>query len=244
MGRNATVPQKLGIAGRRERLQIRIENWIDRTPAAALFQSAKKSSHLPPISEDEFDEDNGDDAAWSICSDEAADDISDPSGHDRPSIPAELLPLPFPSDSTGLSTDSMRQTELCLRIGQANDALHGIRLALGHKSFQFRHSIRQHRSQNQKTRAWDGVHAIAREATLNAKLYKHTRAKLLLLNAPEDVMAKFQRLLPKHMAVSTAIAQPNARGQSSQTMSWFWTLDVAAEAQSDSWMAECLCYRF
>ena len=62
----------------------------------------------------------------------------------------------------------LRQKELKLRKGQANDALHEIRLALANKAVLFRTDIRHASSHAKTTRAWSKVHSM------DAILHRHT----------------------------------------------------------------------
>ena len=55
---------------------------------------------------------------------------------------------------------ALAEKEAKLRIGQANDAIHNVRLALGFKSALFRDHVRPANTQRTKTRAWDAIHNV------------------------------------------------------------------------------------
>ncbi|KAF8261278.1 hypothetical protein EI94DRAFT_1705651 [Lactarius quietus] len=54
----------------------------------------------------------------------------------------------------------LAKAELRLGKGQLSDSLHHIRIALGYKSYLFRHDVHPAHMQKLKTHAWEGVHAV------------------------------------------------------------------------------------
>ncbi len=74
-----------------------------------------------------------------------------------------MLSLP---SSQNLTTDSpkllqdLAEVQLELEKGQANDALHKSRLAIGHKSFLYRYKIRRAPNYNSHTHAYNDVRSF------------------------------------------------------------------------------------
>ena len=73
----------------------------------------------------------------------------------------------------------------------------------------------------------------------NASIYNHARMRMISLGVDEDVLRKYQPLLREHLKVTTAIADPNARGQRNDSLAWFWSVDVDEMSSKDDWMLEC-----
>jgi hypothetical protein len=130
--------------------------------------------------------------------------------------------------------------EISLRKGQANDALHQIRIALAHKSFLFRTSIRNANSQQKKTRAWQSINSTESSVRHHAAVYSKARKALLSLAAPEAVMDRYKVLRQSDLGVSTAVIDIRKPSRSDATLAWFWNLDVQGDTQSHGWMAECV----
>jgi hypothetical protein len=133
----------------------------------------------------------------------------------------------------------LMEQELKLRIGQANEALHNIRIALVDKAILFRTVIRHHRSQGRSTRAWTQVHAVEKSARVNSKIYKRARKQMLELKADEAILSKYKVLKKQDLKISTAVAEPNARGSRNDSLAWFWSMDVQGDSDDDNWMNEC-----
>ncbi|KAG1821433.1 hypothetical protein EV424DRAFT_1346903 [Suillus variegatus] len=145
----------------------------------------------------------------------------DPETHHASIFQPELTILPLPSNlgivrcnELGL-TDLMKE-ETALREGQANDALHAIRVHLGDKAVIFRNTIRSAKSQASSTRAW----------TQLAKLPDH------------DLLKKYLPLKKEHLKANAAVADPNARGQRDATLAWFWSINVQGDTSGNDWMTE------
>ena len=155
----------------------------------------------------------------------------------------ELIVLPLPSNigpvrckELGL-TDLMKE-ETILREGQANDALHAIRVHLGDKAVIFRNTVRSAKSQASSTRAWTQVRSVEMAVNLNASIYSKCRSQLA--NLPDhDLLNKYLPLKKEHLKASSAVADPNARGQRDTTLAWFWSLDVQGDTTGNDWMTEC-----
>ncbi|KAJ3527505.1 hypothetical protein NMY22_g9765 [Coprinellus aureogranulatus] len=90
-------------------------------------------------------------------------------------------------------------------------------------------------------------------------MYKNAVAALHRLNAGHDILKQYKKVLKRHLTVVTAIANPNARGQSRKDLAWFWTHGQAgrksymddlyrvswlqAKARRDRWREELILLR-
>lgn len=221
-------------------MQTKIEAFESRRAffyGAGLLHHAEILDELPVISEDMGEEwDKGDDTNPLI---------------DRPAQPAgvqarwpEQLALTLPSTlgherCVQVEVTHLGQMELKLRQGQANDTLHQIRIAVGQKSFLFRENVRKAKSQQTKTRAWAQVTTVDNNLRQYARIYVQARKAMVSLGAAPELLARFQELRHADLKVSTAISEPNARGQSKEKMAWFFTMDQRKDIAGSKWMEEC-----
>lgn len=139
------------------------------------------------------------------------------------------------------------EKERRLRVGQMNDALHSVRVAIGYKSFLYRHGVRQATSQRQKLRSFDDVH-LADEGVLSwARIYTAARTALLNLydrTHPEDLIAlqavekRYQPLEKRDLRANTALIEQSTRGVRHLHLAWFWSMDVQGDSQNSGWMNE------
>ena len=129
--------------------------------------------------------------------------------------------------------------ELQLRQGQANDALHLIRLSLGYKSFLFRKSVRVADSHREKLRSWGEVGAVEKSVKHQARVYSTARQAMIKLGARREIMDRYRVLKREDLKVSTALIHPNAHGLAGASLSWIWGADVGGDPQSAEWMDEC-----
>lgn len=153
-------------------------------------------------------------------------------------------PVPLPSRLLRpLHTDlePVRQLEIKLRVAEANDALTKIRETIAYKSYIYLEKIRPYKSKKYKTRGWTTLRNTDAELTLHVKHYKNARNALIGLQADKDILERFKDISKKqgHLNTVTAVAEPNARGQSSGQTAWFWGMDVAGDSSSNAYMNDC-----
>jgi hypothetical protein len=238
LGRQPTIPQKLDLAQRRERLQTRIDTF--HWQAAQFWAPDDMDSHLqgPTIFEDpdvEFSDSDDDD-------DEERDNVFVTETKD-PGV-AEQLPLLLPSN-LGLEVCQQHgyagfvSKEKTLSVGQANDALQGLRLSLSHKAVIFREGVRIARTKTRKTRAWDQVLMVDVNVQHHARLYRRSREALICLGATEADLQRYQILQKEHLSVTSARIDPSLRGQRDSSLPWFWTMDIKKDTDTANGMAEC-----
>ena len=83
------------------------------------------------------------------------------------------------------------------------------------------------------------MHSVDRAVCINASIYTKCRTQLAKLGADDELLERYRPLLKEHLKVSTAIADPNARGQRNNTLAWFWSMDVVGDSQNSDWLNEC-----
>ncbi|PCH42722.1 hypothetical protein WOLCODRAFT_30855, partial [Wolfiporia cocos MD-104 SS10] len=130
------------------------------------------------------------------------------------------------------------EVELQLRQGQANDALHEIRVAIGHKSFLFRNRVRPSNNQQTKTWAWGEVQVVAKMVARHARVYTQARRAMEWLRANGDILEKYKVLKPQDLKAITHIMDNTVQGMRNQPMSWIWAVDVAGDTSQSDWLAE------
>ncbi|KAF8442018.1 hypothetical protein L210DRAFT_3360697, partial [Boletus edulis BED1] len=229
LGSHSTDIQRLTVARRADRLNTDISAFL--------------SEALIRLGEGYADE---------LLSDESADEseaggegIREALGGQRP----DLTKLPLPS---ALGRKKMEQLdrldlvklELELREGQANDALHDVRLVLIEKAVLFRNDIRHATSHAKKTRAWDKVHVVNLTLARHAAIYRKCRQAMVHLGADDDRLKIYQPLSKEDLKATTSVLDPNSRGLCYEGLAWFWSLDVPCDAASNDWMSECEPYIF
>ncbi|KAJ3525420.1 hypothetical protein NMY22_g10585 [Coprinellus aureogranulatus] len=149
--------------------------------------------------------------------------------------------VPLPSRLVGTLPDDLehiRSLEIKLRVAEANDALTKIRETIAYKSYVYMEKIRPYKSKKYKTRGWTTLRDTDTQLKLHVKHYKNARRALLDLPADQPVLTRFQDISKKegHLKTVTAIAEPNAAGQSSAQTAWFWGVDVAGDSGKNAYM--------
>jgi len=165
-------------------------------------------------------------------------------------IDAEHIVLHLPSHlgrtwCNNNAAKDLAKAELRLRVGQLNDALHHIRIALGHKSYLFRKDVRPARTQRLKTRAWAEVHAVESTVQHHARVYMRARKAIEELNADALLLDLYKVLRRQDLSVKTSVIAPHVRGQRNKSLAWFWRMDVRRDTSDTSvgeWMKDCACF--
>jgi hypothetical protein len=253
IGPHPTPDQKRDIVLKRARLQERVEAF--QKQAASIIQAASDDG------DDSWDSAPVREAHVGAEFDGIGEDDDDGDG-DGPSSPAqelnmtqlqagcvdaEYISLHLPSHF-GRSlcninaAEDLAIAELRLREGQLNDSLHQIRIALGHKSYVFRHEVRPARSQRLKTRAWAEVQAVESTVQQHARVYTRARKAMVDLGASADLLDRYKVLKRQDLSVRTSIIAPHIRGQRNKSLPWFWTMDVRGDADVGSWMEDCASF--
>ena len=119
-----------------------------------------------------------DDIEWSVQGEKVPEqDQHDdyPEGWFTPEKDAIMLPSVLaPGEITCLSLDAIAKVEAELHIGQINDSLNGLHLALGEKSLCFHTEISNASSPCTTQQAWDNIHKFDADARNHRAMYNRT----------------------------------------------------------------------
>ena len=129
--------------------------------------------------------------------------------------------------------------ELELRIGQANDCLDKLQVALGHKTILFRTRVWNSTSQRTRTRAWAEVDRVDAKIRKCARSYRQARLAMIRLGASEETLGKYQVIKTEDLKMSGDVVEENRTGQRNDKIAWFWRLGGGQD--DDDWMQECEC---
>jgi len=231
LGRNASVKECLDLSERQQRLQSRIDDF--HVGAAQLW----------PVNDEDLWLDGAVEPLEILPTDsEEEEDVlpHHPIAREGPEKAFLLLPSNIGLDKCiALGYKSFAEQEKALRVGQMNDSLHGLRLAISRKAVVFRDGLRSSRSKNQKTRSWDEILQVDGSVRHHARVYCRARAAFKRLGADASEMARFQPLTRAQLSVTTARIDPSLRGQRDSSLAWFWSMDVQADGQAAHGMTEC-----
>ena len=229
---------------KRQRLDIRIEKHHE---TAERYLPSGVVDHISDTADNEIDD------GW--------EDVEEDSSEDPPgftfSVPcpsqqtteAEKKHLFLPSSigfekCSRLGLKLLAEKEMLLREGQANDALQAIRLAIGEKSFRFRKQLRTAKSKVKKTRSWDLIKSASKQLQHHRLIYRQARQSMVNLGASPQVLKKYQELTDEDIRTSTAIEEPNARGQRNTELSWIWKLPGVTFDDKQCFTKECENHTF
>ncbi|KAH9912597.1 uncharacterized protein B0H18DRAFT_889665 [Fomitopsis serialis] len=232
-GAKTTAEQRLNIAKQRKRLELRIERFLRKGEEILCTNDWEDGR--------QHTENNGTAAVGQNATGNRT--APTPKARKRDGREAEWRPLSLPSSypaSTILTAavQPYAKAELELRIGQANDILHQLRILLSQKSFVMRAKVRDAKSQTRKTRAWADVHSVQKGVEHHARMYRKVRHAMTALGAPPATMRKYQKLVPDDLKISTAVVEPNQRGQRHTRLPWLWTTDVQGDMSASETMTE------
>ena len=239
-GKKPSKQDQLDIAQRRVRLSTRIT--AHQTRARYLL-------HLTVDEEDDrtfsyFDsswidhEDGAENAG-------AAETFLDITGHDEPEKFRLALPSTLGQDACKRrNLDHAVQAEIQLRIGQCNDMLQAIRLAIAKKSVLYKAHVRPAVNTEGKTRAYHKVQAADATLRYQAQIYRQLRVALIALKASQDVLQRFRELLATDLKTTSTLLHwhPSIEGMKHKHLPWFWLLDVAGDTSDMNMMTECTNY--
>ena len=135
--------------------------------------------------------------------------------------------------------------ELDLRKGQANDALHNIRLHVAEKSFIYGVGVRKgttavnlgHRG---RQKAFNQVHVLEAKIRQQARIYESARKAMEALGMSNEEQQNYPKLSKGDTNASTAVVDFNARGQRNEGLSWIWRTPHTMTRDS-ALMGECMC---
>jgi hypothetical protein len=228
--RKATATERFELLEQRRRLQSRID---------AL---ERKADQFMPTDES---------TAWDrhkekgLDSGDNSETDSDSEGHITISPEYAHLPLPSalaPAEVQRLHLQAIAAEESGLRRGQINDALDGLRLALGEKSLLLRTEVRNAKSQRTTLKAWDGVNKQDVDARRYREIYRDARDAMERLAVHMDFLNTLRDITDDDMKMSGDIIEENRVGQRSDTLAWFWRIsneDAEHEEIPSDRLKEC-----
>lgn len=270
MGRRPTAAQQNAIEERRRKILARIAIFTKRAARFATDDHPENEAGEEGLNEDDWedltqgDEDEGTDDGTDEGSDGGRSDATTDSDveymlrADRASKKAEWLSIPLPSSGPdrqqGRSFNAeLLDLELKLRQGQANEALHKLRLSLAAKALLLRKKVRNAKSQRTSTRAWDQVHDADSKARGQVTVYGLAyKAMHALLDQMDDghatrkkrqsISERYQKIEPEHLKMPGDITEESRIGQKNDKLAWFWRFDIGKDLSDDGWMQECEHY--
>jgi hypothetical protein len=62
---------------------------------------------------------------------------------------------------------------------------------------------------------------------------------MMQLEPGQAQLQKYKLLLCEQLKISTAVGDPNARGQRNKSLAWFWSVEVDLGDPNHSWNEEC-----
>ena len=105
--------------------------------------------------------------------------------------------------------DGIVEKEKVIRMGQANDALQGLRVALSRKAILFR-GLRDATSKTKHNKSWDQIKATTGSARHHVRLYLRARRHaLIMLGATEEEMSIYRLLTWEQLKITAAWIDPN-----------------------------------
>ena len=178
---------------------------------------------------------------------------SDSGGAQVAPVLAEKLAICLPSHlgidiCLAHNLDKLVKAERRLRVGQMNDALHRVRVAVGYKSVLYRTKVRHAGTHRQKLRSFDDVHLVQADVLGSARLYTYSRESYIRLfkdgNPDDDAvleesLATYRVLEKTQIKANTALIEHSVRGVSREHVPWFWALGMEKDSHGQGWSAEC-----
>jgi len=189
---------------------------------------------------EEIDGEDGEEEDGGQYSDESdAEDIPE----DIPESKALALPSSLaPGEIERLGLVALAGQEAELQQGQINEALEGLRMALGEKSLLYRTDIRNSKSQRTSLRAWQNVNKQDLVARRHKRAYDRARKALIRLDVDREYLSTLHDITPEDMKMAGDVTEENRIGQRSSILAWFWRLGSDAamdEVGVNPRMKEC-----
>lgn len=137
----------------------------------------------------------------------------------------------------------LAEREIELRAAQAQDALRGLRQALGERSLCFQKVIRISKSQETSTRARSKIGMYDKMVTKHKKAYKRASQALRQLG---DTTLQWPELKDEHLKMKSEYNEEQRlgekTGESSYQLPWIWTFDgvnISSDQDGNPIMDEC-----
>ena len=161
----------------------------------------------------------------------------------QPETRSLMLPSALsPGEITRLGLCELAKQEAALRRGQINDALEGLRMALGEKSLLFRTEVRNMKSQRTSVRAWKNVNKQDLIYKQHKSAYDRARNALIRLDVDRKYLSTLHDISPEDMKMAGDVTEENRINQRSSVLAWFWRLGsdrTADQVENNPRMREC-----
>ena len=236
------------------RLQESIDDFHRKAAIYMPEMNSLSSRSNEPSTMDEW----VDDAAYDSEEDDSSLPIpgafrNEPNSGERPvdetltALSAEEQPIRLPSafgrDACLGRLQPYGRVEFDLRKGQANDALHTIRLHVAEKSFIYGAGVRKGNSATNlghrgRRKAFDEVHVLETRIRHQARIYETARQCMESLGMSTQDRQNYPKLMKCDTNASTAVVDFNARGQRNEGLSWIWRIPHTM-AHDSAMMSEC-----
>ncbi|TFK60073.1 hypothetical protein BDN72DRAFT_550274 [Pluteus cervinus] len=235
-----TTAQGIELTKKREALRTQIDTFHKRVlPFLGVSDTGPDDLFEGNDADDTWAPDIGDEAELEDELEELSSDYNESLiGPERDRI---LLPSRIGKEKCrkhGLK--DLQEVEIALRCGQANEALHNLRMELGKRAFTFVRSRKVPGSKQHKTRSWSAIHASTSLIRKWARVYRQARGALKHLGADDGTMSKYQELLDKDLKISTSLLDTSIPGQRYKSLPWFWALGSIPTKKGTTVMREFL----
>lgn len=166
--------------------------------------------------------------------------------HGDNASPPETVQLVLPSTigrerclDRGL--DHLLAKEMKLRKGQMHDALDQIMVAIGYKSFLFKHKVRTATNYAKRLRSFAHVRDAQDVIRQHARIYSMARRAALKLCDPghiEHFAEKYKKLQDGDLEVKGMLVEPEQRGLRNENLPWIWTFGFKKKEDNGDWLEE------
>lgn len=258
LGIHATIPTKTAFAHRFSRLRGRVRRFQEealdiygvedvddlhlRLPGEDLTQTNTDLDEEGwgelidvelPSDEQESLEREGNDS-----DNEGEDDVVSLQTRGSPDKDTLLMPSSLsPFVVQRLKLEHLTDLELKLRIGQLNDSLDGLMLALCTQGLLLRTKVRNASGTKTKTRAFNEVTKVRREVEFHVRSYRRARKALLALSVDVELINRYPPINKEDLKTAD-FTDERRLGQSTDTLAWFWKIG-AGEADKNELKEEC-----
>lgn len=248
-GAKLTPGEAQVIENKQGHLQKLIDKFQHQADSFILHQHGLDHPRISSLNDyDQFDNVDLPDSSPGFSAEESGSSLqkstprtSDGSGMDH--LNPEDLPILLPSTlgwewCTSHGVKVLAAKEAQLRIAQANESIHRIRLALGFKSAIFRTQVRSAKSQQTKTRAWNAVKSVDTTVHEHARIYSLARDAYRAIRHAHPKGPDLPQLVPQDLHVATLVLGSEKTGQRNKQQSWIWGFGQQSE-DDGTWMDDC-----
>lgn len=231
LGKQPSDQEKIDLSKQRRRLQQRLETYCRGAAEHIgddIMALVEESQNSNVDESNALDEEEGPPSPQSTQEPE----------HWILPLPSSIPPLVLLQQHRHIS--GLLDHEYQLREGLANDALEQVREVLIQMAWQIRFDVHPTSGNRQTTRARNGVHLLQQDLWKYRRIYNHNRSRMIAVKGfvSADTSERYPALTKEDCKTSAITADPNAPGQSSHALPWFWT-QIGSGDNKGEYMAEC-----